>query len=86
MLSVKGQYKDGIIAPTEPISQQEEGDVIITFLASSEDAPRIRETNYDALTKLIDDCQMDTGISDLAHQHDHYIHGTPKREPYPPEP
>lgn len=38
------------------------------------------ETDWDTLTKLIDENQMDTGISDLAHQHDHYIHGTPKRE------
>jgi hypothetical protein len=26
---------------------------------------------------------LNTGIEDLAHQHDHYIHGTPKRESYP---
>lgn len=45
----------------------------------------IQETNYDALTKLLRENQMDTGIPDLAHQHDHYLYGTPKREPYPPE-
>ena len=40
---------------------------------------------WDALTKLIEECQMDTGISDLAHRHDHYLYGTPKREEYAPE-
>lgn len=32
-----------------------------------------------SLLDLINACQMDTGIEDLAHEHDHYIHGTPKR-------
>ncbi len=85
MLSVKGHYKDGVAVPAEPVSGQEEGDVIITFLSPAPAAREVRETNWDALTKLIEECQMDIGITDLAHQHDHYIHGTPKREPYPPE-
>ncbi len=34
----------------------------------------------DTLGKLIDACQIDTGIPDLAAQHDHYLRGTPKRE------
>jgi hypothetical protein len=29
------------------------------------------------LEQLIADCAMDTGIPDLAHQHDHYLYGTP---------
>lgn len=48
------------------------------FLPDAE-AARI-DTGWDALTALLEDCQMDTGITDLAHQHDHYLHGTPKRE------
>lgn len=43
--------------------------------ASYDDAP----TNWDALDRIIEANQMETGIPDLAHQHDHYIHGTPKR-------
>ncbi len=31
-----------------------------------------------ALLKLIRDCQTATGIGDLAHEHDHYLYGTPK--------
>ncbi len=34
---------------------------------------------YDDLLAWIDGLAVDTGIEDLAHQHDHYIHGTPKR-------
>lgn len=86
MLSVKGHYKDGVVTPSEAVEGQEEGEVIITFLSPAPALREIRETNWDALTKLIEECQIDTGISDLAHQHDHYLYGTPKREPYPPEP
>ena len=49
-----------------------------TFLSDAE-AGRI-ETGWEALTALIESCQMDTGITDLAHQHDHYRLGTPKRK------
>jgi hypothetical protein len=38
---------------------------------------------WDELEQLIERSAVDTGIEDLAHQHDHYIHGTPKREAYP---
>lgn len=37
-------------------------------------------TNWDALDRIIDANQIETGILDLAHQHDHYIHGKPKRD------
>jgi hypothetical protein len=37
------------------------------------------ENGWESLTQLIEECQMDTGIEDLAHEHDHYIHGKPKR-------
>ncbi len=49
------------------------------MLMSDADAAKI-DAGWDSLTALIDRCQMDTGITDLAHQHDHYMHGTPKRE------
>ncbi len=29
---------------------------------------------------IIQECQIDAGITDLAYQHDHYLYGTPKRE------
>ena len=37
------------------------------------------EKDWDSLMELIERCQVDTGIEDLAHQHDHYLYGTPKR-------
>lgn len=37
-------------------------------------------SDWDALADLLKDCQVETGISDLSYQHDHYLHRTPKRE------
>lgn len=38
------------------------------------------DAGWQALDQLIDEYAMETGIHDLAHQHDHYIHGTPKQD------
>lgn len=38
------------------------------------------DESWDKFEELLESCKMDAGIEDLAHQHDHYIHGTPKRE------
>jgi hypothetical protein len=41
---------------------------------------RKKQEVIDEWDLIIQECQIDTGISDLAYQHDHYIHGTPKIE------
>ncbi len=41
---------------------------------------RRKNEDIDEWDSIIQDCQIDTGIKDLAYQHDHYLHGTPKRE------
>jgi len=28
----------------------------------------------------VNECAIDTGVSDLAHQHDHYLYGTSKQD------
>lgn len=37
-------------------------------------------SDWDALGDLLEECKVETGISDLSYQHDHYLKGTPKRE------
>ncbi len=37
------------------------------------------ETGWSALKKAIADNQIDSGVGDLAKQHDHYIYGTEKK-------
>jgi hypothetical protein len=60
--------------PSDYLSKAVEG-----LLLPDADAAKI-DAGWDSLTALIERCQMDTGITDLAHQHDHYIHGIPKRK------
>ncbi len=82
MLSVKGTFRDGVALPAQAVEGHDGREVIITFLEIPADPPADSpegETNYDALSRLIEECRVDTGLTDLAHQHDHYLHGTPKR-------
>ena len=82
LLSVRGIFKNGVAHPAEPVEGREGQPVIIMFLeeplagliTSEED------TAWDALAQLVEDCAVETGITDLAHQHDHYLYGKPKKE------
>jgi len=62
-------------APEEYLQTAVE-DMLVSVIEQSDHVP----TDWDALDRIIDSHQMKTGIPDLAHQHDHYIHGTPKRD------
>jgi hypothetical protein len=35
---------------------------------------------WDDFDQIIQENQVNTGIPDFSHQHDHYIHGIPKRD------
>jgi hypothetical protein len=37
------------------------------------------EADWNTLIQVLADATMDTGLTDLAHEHDHYLYGTPKR-------
>lgn len=83
MLSVKGEFQNGVATPLIEVEGRDGQQVIITFL---DEVPAARngsvqaDDDWDAMMKLIEDCQTHTGIGDLAHQHDHYLYGTPKRD------
>lgn len=85
MLSVKGTFQNGVARPNEPVEEVEEHEgrpVIITFLeeeASTLSQTMVNEEAWNTLSHLIEDCGMETGITDLAHQHDHYLSGKPKK-------
>ncbi len=67
--------------PLEPVTHSDEGrNVIITFVDDESQTARPTHSNGDlSLKKLIDEFRVDTGIEDLASQHDHYLYGTPKK-------
>ncbi len=81
MLSVKGTFHNGVAQPTDPVEGHDGRPVIITFLDEQGPAssPSDQDSDWDALDKLIESCTVRTGIGDLAYQHDHYLHGKPKK-------
>jgi hypothetical protein len=82
MLSVKGTFQNGVARPSEPVAEHEGHPVIITFLeeeAVSVSPAAGEEEVWDALSRLVEDCGVETGIADFAHQHDHYLYGKPKK-------
>jgi hypothetical protein len=80
MLSIEGTFSGGVARPDDVVAGRDGQRVLITFVdeANAEELAVI-DDGWDTLNALINKCQMSTGISDLAHQHDHYVHGTPKR-------
>jgi hypothetical protein len=85
MRSVKGTLKNGLVYPSESIEEQNGESGIITFVEKGSNTSSTDDLSWDSedweqFDRLIENCTVDTGIEDLAHQHDRYIHGTPKRK------
>jgi predicted DNA-binding antitoxin AbrB/MazE fold protein len=79
MLSVEGIFHNGVVQLSQPIAGRDGQKVLIVFLQEDNELP-IADSAWGDFAKLLKECQVNTGISDLAHQHDHYLHGIPKRE------
>jgi hypothetical protein len=81
MLSVKGTFQNGVALPSEPVEKHEGHPVIITFLEEAASVSPVvgEEEAWDTLSQLVEDCSVETGIADFAHQHDHYLYGKPKK-------
>ncbi len=78
MLTVKGKVKNGTIFPLEPLGDSYEGKKVIITLV--EEKLTNEESDWERLFAAIEENQIDADITDLAHQHDHYLYGTLKRE------
>ena len=83
-VTVKGTYRDGTVELSDELSasinRRDGQSVIVTFLEDSDEGEDIDDSAWSKLDEILANCQVSTGIKDLAAQHDHYIHGTPKRE------
>ena len=79
MLSVEGTFQNGVVQLNQPIDGRDGQRVLIVFLQEENELP-IPDSAWDDFAELLKECQVNTGIRDLAHQHDHYLYGTPKRE------
>jgi predicted DNA-binding antitoxin AbrB/MazE fold protein len=72
--TVRAVYTNGVFAPTKrykfKLKEGEGVELLIKKLSTTE-----RDPAYD-----FSDLAVETGIPDLASEHDHYLYGTPKRE------
>lgn len=86
MITVRGKVEEGKILALDPVDDIFEGrEVTITFdeePSGRNDKPTRAEirAGWEHFMKIIKENQIDTEITDMAHQHDHYLYGTPKRE------
>lgn len=77
MLTVKGKVENGKILALEPIGDYEGKEVIITL---AEEQKTSNHEGWEKLFAVLEENQIDAEVSDLAHQHDHYLYGKSKRE------
>ena len=74
-VNLLGSFKlDDLIAETEA----NVFDFIRNFEMSNQD-DRSEVDDWNRLTQIIKECTIDTGIKDLAQEHDHYLYGTPNK-------
>lgn len=80
--TVKAIYERGALRLTEPIELQDgtRVDVIVITPEPDNGDQAGTHSSRTTLEDLIAQCAIDTGIPDLAHQHDHYLYGTPKQK------
>jgi hypothetical protein len=79
MSSVRGTIQNGTVTPVEQINGHEGQSVIITFLDEDKKAPIDYEAAWADLERILKESTIDSGIGDLAHEHDHYLYGSPKK-------
>lgn len=81
MLAVRGVFEKGRARPIRNIKGREGQPVIITFLDEPAETERAAQVSpgdaWQAMTQLVESCAVETGIRDLAHRHDTYLHHTP---------
>jgi hypothetical protein len=78
MIAINAHYDGRVIVPDEPVDLLPNQALIVRIEAKNVDEPRTRES---ALAWLVANASDSTDVpSDLSHQHDHYLYGTPKRD------
>ena len=76
---MKGIYQRGVIQLDESLPLSNGAEVDVTVVATElgqEQLQKSDESSWDALTELLSDCAIDTGITDFARSHDLYGSGS----------
>jgi len=77
MIAFNAHYDGRVIVPDEPIDLPRNQALVVQIETRGADQPPGRES---ALAWLAANASESADIpSDLSHQHDHYLYGTPKR-------
>ena len=79
--NLKAIYEQGVLRLKQPLSLPDGTQVDVTVTSHETDSGEqvMDGHSWDTLTQLLAECEIDTGVSDLASQHDHYLYGIPKR-------
>ena len=68
-----------VLRPQGPVDLRVNGRYLLTVEPSGEEQAAASEEAQENLADYLASLAVHTGIPDLAHQHDHYLYGTPKR-------
>jgi predicted DNA-binding antitoxin AbrB/MazE fold protein len=78
--NLKAIYEQGVLRLSEPLSLPEGAQVDITVVTHEkcygERSQGMDDRSWDALTQLLTECAIDTGIPDFARKHDRYLYRT----------
>ncbi len=84
--AIRGVYDGEVVRLLEPIKVRKGTDVVVTFPEGRKRAKGATERKGRSTAELEKDplfhisrLAVETGVRDLAAQHDHYLYGTPKR-------
>jgi hypothetical protein len=72
VMTYKGRVKDGVVVLEPGVRLDEGAEVVVAPVESLDDLERLR-------TGLLELAGTVSGPPDLARNHDHYIHGTPRK-------
>ena len=66
MLSVEGTFRNGVVQISQPIAGRDGQKVLIMFLQEDNETA-IADSAWSDFAQILKDCQVNTGILDLAH-------------------
>jgi hypothetical protein len=77
MIALKAHYDGKVIIPDEPVNLPKD-EALVVHIEVAGDGKKGR-----SVLEWMDQLEVDDASlpADLAHQHDHYLYGTPKKEP-----
>ncbi len=80
MIAVKAHYDGKVIVPDEPVDLPKGEPLIVQIKLAELGKNKRKHRGKSVLQWLEENAVANDGLpADLAHQHDHYLYGTPKK-------